>query len=64
MKKLLFLPALLGLLWLTACKDADGDGISLFQSHDENEIMSLMHVMAAEMDAMTPTNDPDQDWLP
>ncbi len=60
MKKFLFLTALAGLICFSACKDSDSD--PLFQSHDQNEMMGLMHEMAAEMDAMIPTNDPDHDW--
>ena len=59
MKNLIFLIVSIGFLGFASCKD---DNNSDFQTHDENEMMALMHDMMAVMDNMTPTNDPDEDW--
>ena len=62
MKYSLFAAFLLALLTFTACKDSDSVNGLDFQSHDENEMMGLMETMMDEMNALLPTNDPDEDF--
>jgi uncharacterized protein (DUF305 family) len=44
-----------------ACDD-DDDNVLKTQAHDDNEMMSIMHDMDAEMDEMTMTKDADHDF--
>lgn len=60
MKYSFFFAFLLALLTVAACKD-NQNGLD-FQSHDENEMMGLMETMMDEMNALMPTNDPDEDF--
>ena len=46
---------------LVSCSDDDNNGITQ-QAHNENEIMTRMHSMIMEMEAMPMTNDPDIDF--
>lgn len=48
-------------LALISCDDDNEAGLKT-QAHDDNEMMSLMHAMSAEMDAMTMTEDADHDF--
>ncbi len=52
--------ALFILLIASACKD-DDNGLKV-QSHDSNEMMSIMHAMNSKMDAMQMTGDADHDF--
>lgn len=52
--------AVLILLIASACKD-DDNGLKV-QAHNDNEMMSLMHTMSTEMDAMQMTGDADDDF--
>lgn len=45
---------------ITSC--SDDDNATNLQAHDRNEMMSKMHDMMVEMNAMTMTNDPDVDF--
>lgn len=45
----------------TACDDDDDNGLKT-QSHDENEMMAIMHDMSEDMDGMTMTKDADHDF--
>ena len=44
-----------------SCDDDDDNGLKT-QNHDDNEMMSIMHDMTAQMDAMTMTEDADHDF--
>jgi uncharacterized protein (DUF305 family) len=57
MKKLIF-PILVLSIGLTACSK---DKIER-QAHDDNEMMTSMHAMMDQMQAVNPTNDPDIDF--
>jgi len=46
----------------TACSDDDDDITVSIQSHDENQMMTLMHDMMDEMHTMKVTQDPDIDY--
>jgi uncharacterized protein (DUF305 family) len=46
---------------LTSCKKDEADGL-MVQPHDQNAFMTIMHDMSKEMDMMTPTMDPDNDY--
>ncbi|PZR19705.1 MAG: DUF305 domain-containing protein [Flavobacterium psychrophilum] len=52
--------ALLILLIASACKDDDNS--LKVQAHNDNEMMSIMHAMSTEMDAMQMTGDADDDF--
>ena len=47
------------IIGFSACND--DDGINL-QSHNDNEMMTEMHLMMDQMEQMTPSNDPDIDF--
>jgi uncharacterized protein (DUF305 family) len=49
------------LVTFTACNDEDEKGLKT-QSHDDNEMMAIMHDMSADMNAMTMTKDSDHDF--
>ena len=57
--KTLMLLALLG--FTTACSDNDDDALKI-QAHDQNQMMTVMHDMMAEMETMKMTQDPDIDY--
>lgn len=57
--KTLALIALLG--FTTACSDEDDDAVKI-QAHDQNQMMTVMHEMMAEMQTMKMTQDPDIDY--
>lgn len=63
MTKIFRLP-LLALLALSlgtfSCKK-EIDGLQV-QAHDDSTMMTIMHTMMKQMDAMTPTQDPDNDF--
>lgn len=44
-----------------SCDDDDDNGLKT-QDHDDNEMMSIMHDMSTQMDAMTMTKDADHDF--
>jgi uncharacterized protein (DUF305 family) len=46
---------------LTSCNKDEADGLKV-QAHDKNAFMSIMHDMSKEMDMMTATMDPDNDY--
>ena len=46
---------------LVSCSDDDKNGITQ-QAHNDSEIMTRMHSMIMEMEAMPMTNDPDIDF--
>ena len=46
---------------LVSCSDDDNNGITQ-QAHNDSEIMTRMHSMIMEMEAMPMTNDPDIDF--
>jgi uncharacterized protein (DUF305 family) len=46
---------------LTSCKKDSVDGLKV-QAHNDNAFMTIMHDMSKEMDMMTPTMDPDNDY--
>lgn len=58
--KTLALIALLG--FTTACSDEDDDDAVKIQAHDQNQMMTVMHEMMAEMHTMKMTQDPDIDY--
>ncbi|TDE09846.1 DUF305 domain-containing protein [Dyadobacter psychrotolerans] len=58
--KTLALIALLG--FTTACSDEDDDDAVKIQAHDQNQMMTVMHEMMAEMQTMKMTQDPDIDY--
>lgn len=58
--KMLGLAALIA--FSTACSDDDDDNTIAVQSHDENQMMTLMHDMMDEMHTMKVTKDPDIDY--
>lgn len=64
MKSLTRLPLLallaLGLAATAGCKK-ETDGL-VVQAHDASQMMTIMHDMMKQMDAMTPTGDPDNDF--
>jgi uncharacterized protein (DUF305 family) len=61
MKKIVFIVALpFVLTTLLSCSD-DNDGLKV-QAHNNNEMMSIMHTMSVEMDAMQMTGDSDDDF--
>ena len=57
--KTLMLLALLG--FTAACSDDDDDALKI-QAHDQNQMMTVMHDMMAEMETMKMTQDPDIDY--
>ena len=57
--KTLMLLALLG--FTAACSDDDDDALKI-QAHDQNQMMTVMHDMMAEMETMIMTQDPDIDY--
>lgn len=57
--KIVTLIALLG--FTTACSDDDDDAVKI-QAHDQNQMMTVMHDMMAEMQTMKMTQDPDIDY--
>ena len=66
MKKLLRLPLLaltLGCAALatSSCSKDDSDSLAV-QAHDQNAMMTIMHDMMKDMDAMPSTMDPDHDF--
>ncbi|KAA6439654.1 DUF305 domain-containing protein [Dyadobacter flavalbus] len=46
----------------TACSDDNDDDKITIQAHDQNQMMTVMHDMMAEMDMMKVTQDPDIDY--
>lgn len=64
MKSIFRLPLLalltLSLATTTACKK-ETDGLQV-QAHDASTLMTIMHTMMTQMDAMKPTGDPDNDF--
>ncbi len=48
-------------LGLVSCSDDDNDGLQP-QSHDDSALMTKMHEVMADMNAMNMTNDPDLDF--
>lgn len=46
---------------LSGCEDDDVEGLKT-QNHDSNEMMSIMHEMSGEMNAMQMTQDADHDF--
>lgn len=59
--RLPFLSLLLLGLATVSCKKDDVDGLQV-QAHDDSTMMTIMHTMMKQMDAMTPTQDPDNDF--
>jgi uncharacterized protein (DUF305 family) len=57
--KTLMLLALLG--FTAACSNDDDDALKI-QAHDQNQMMTVMHDMMAEMETMKMTHDPDIDY--
>jgi uncharacterized protein (DUF305 family) len=57
--KTLTLIALLG--FTAACSNDDDDALKI-QAHDQNQMMTVMHDMMAEMETMKMTQDPDIDY--
>lgn len=57
--KTLMILALLG--FTAACSDDDDDALKI-QAHDQNQMMTVMHDMMAEMETMKITQDPDIDY--
>ena len=58
--KILGLAAVMALS--TACSDDNDDNKVTVQAHDQNQMMTVMHDMMAEMDVMKVTQDPDIDY--
>ncbi|OJV17276.1 MAG: hypothetical protein BGO21_25620 [Dyadobacter sp. 50-39] len=58
--KMLGLAAVMALA--TACSDDNDDDKITVQAHDQNQMMTVMHDMMAEMDMMKVTQDPDIDY--
>jgi len=52
--------AIFSLLIISSCNE-DDEGLRV-QSHDDNEMMSIMHLMSAQMSAMQMTGDADHDF--
>ena len=59
--RLPLLSALLAVGALTSCKKDEADGL-IGQAHDQNAFMTIMHDMSKEMDMMTATMAPDNDY--
>ena len=59
LRLLIILP--LAALSFYGCDDDNAEGI-IVQDHDENEFMTIMHNMNAQMDAMEMTGDADHDF--
>jgi uncharacterized protein (DUF305 family) len=53
--------ALLALSLVTFSCKKETDGLQV-QAHDDSTMMTIMHTMMKQMDAMTPTQDPDNDF--
>lgn len=58
--KILGLVAVMALF--TACSDDNDDDKVTVQAHDQNQMMTVMHDMMADMDMMKVTQDPDIDY--
>lgn len=59
MKKLLTIMVSAGALLFVSCNKEDGIEIA---NHDSNKMMTIMHTMMSQMDAMPKTNDPEIDF--
>ena len=46
---------------LTSCKKDEADSLKV-QAHNDNVFMTIMHDRSKEMDMMTATMDPDNDY--
>lgn len=62
MKKIIFVFSSALILMISACSKNDNNGIEL-QPHDQNRMMDSMHAMMNRMMAMTPSNDPEIDFV-
>jgi uncharacterized protein (DUF305 family) len=61
MKNVIKLAFLLAVASLFAACNKDDSGIKI-QSHDQNQMMAIMHQMMAKMDTMKMSRDPDNDF--
>ncbi|MEO5563612.1 MAG: DUF305 domain-containing protein [Chitinophagaceae bacterium] len=62
MKRIVFVVGSALIIMFTACSKNDNNGIQL-QSHDQNRMMDSMHAMMNRMMAMSPTDDPEIDFV-
>lgn len=61
MKNLIKLSLLLAIVGIMASCKKDSNEIKI-QSHDQNQMMAIMHQMMSKMDTMKLTKDPDNDF--